>query len=166
MGKSDWKGTEMNPTKCPHCGAELLDEHIESNYFGCGSTEWYRPGHARYLFERGNDCYERQIATLIQDRDAWKLAAQQCGIYRADTPHDTPELWQSSQLKAITNMMNQIAALKDEVAKAWHEGAEYGDQSRFRYERGEWFEPNDEAFDNSRAKRIAEWKPLPEPPKE
>jgi hypothetical protein len=50
--------------KCPHCGAELLDKRIEAKYFSCGSTEWYWPGHARYLFERNDDCYERQIAAL------------------------------------------------------------------------------------------------------
>jgi len=98
--------TMSDKQKCPHCGAEWIDTAMT---FACGSY-----GRTDGL-KRHAKCYERQIAALIQDRDAWKLAAQQCGIYRADTPHDTPELWQSSQLKAITNMMNQIAALQSEL---------------------------------------------------
>ena len=54
----------MNTEKCPHCGAEKVEKNVEYTYFACGSTEWYWPGHARYLFERGDDCYERQIAAL------------------------------------------------------------------------------------------------------
>lgn len=45
----------------------------------------------------------------------WKLAALTCGIYRADEPHSTPAEWQRSQIKALTALLNELVALREQV---------------------------------------------------
>lgn len=103
---------------CPHCGAAWKGWRA---MFDCDSYPSGKEG----CVKRTESCYDRQIAQLKAELDRsnqlayqWAIAAQRCGLYRADVPHSTPQEWQSAQSSAACEMMDRIASLNAELAQS------------------------------------------------
>lgn len=69
------------------------------------------------VFAEDYEKLERELAEAREKGMAWALAAQRCGLYRADVPHSTPEEWQSAQSSAACVMLDQLTAHKAALEK-------------------------------------------------
>jgi len=92
----------MNPTKCPHCGAESVDEGVSTRQFKCGTVVFDEVPFYGGGSERVRTCYERQIAALKDEikraaHELWCEGANGRDGFRSEWIAD----WNNSRAKQI-----------------------------------------------------------------
>lgn len=58
---------------------------------------------------------ERELNEASESLKRWKMAAWNCGLYRADVPHNSPHEWQTAQVDAQIKLLNERDQLRTQL---------------------------------------------------